>query len=140
MAKLRLERLRFLSSGSCQAGDFSVPSFPSEAQLCCSNFYIFIPPSTLTLPVNNIPHTCECLVLLLRSPLCLWAMFCLQFLVLARFSPCHPSAPSSLSCPASGSAGLTSLLHACGCNCFFFCVLKIEEFIKNKRSAQSQSS
>lgn len=37
-------------------------------------FFQFSPPSAFVLPVNNFPDTCECLVLLLQSPLHPWAV------------------------------------------------------------------
>lgn len=95
----------------------------SPTQRCSSSLYSFISRSTLILPVNNIPRNCEYLLLLLRSPLRLWAVFYLQFLV--------PPLPQQCELP-------------CICFCMeqlqlcLFGGLKMEELIKNKRSTQAR--
>lgn len=114
-AKLCLESFRLVSKGSSQAGDFSVPGFPGLLQHRCDVliFFTFVPPSTFVLPVNNFTRTCDCLVLLLQSPLHLQAVLASGFCFWHRF---RPATVVSAALYLLGSLPL--FLDVCRCSCF----------------------
>lgn len=73
----------------------------------------FSPPSAFVLPVNNFPDTCECLVLLLQSPLHPRAVLSPFSFFWHRF---RPATVVSAALCLLGSLPL--FLDVCRCSCF----------------------